>query len=504
MLQDERANQALISELFDTQPDSVVWFIPVFSNGQSAEHLVSDFHPKYCNTAACKILGSEKSKVLEQPLLRSPLLDEVSRSRIFEQCLQVWKTGEPIEFTYHSPGIDKYFNVQRSKVMNGILSITRDRTKEMLHEETIHEQAHLLNTILNSSLNGIYTLKAIKNTSNEIIDFEITHANAVFCKMSGKTQADVIGKSYLETFPHTKASGVFDRNRQVLVSGLAVRQELHYEGDGVDFWFDSSTTRISQDKIVISFNDISALKNTAVALTKSNEELRKSNQRLSEFTHVASHDLSEPLRKLLTYSILLNERYANSLDAAAKDYIHKITVTARRMQMLINDLLAYSEVSNGMDTNREISLAEIVKEVLNDIEVLVNESHAQVQIDDLPRIHGDQMQLRQIFQNLLTNAIKFQSQGVPPRIHVRDGGEVIRKDKCYFAVEVQDNGIGFDQSESAKIFNLFERLHNRNDYEGTGIGLAIVQQAMKNHNGLIEVNSVPGQGSCFKLLFERV
>lgn len=503
MSQDERPNEALISELFDTQPDSVVWFIPVFSNGQSATHLVSDFHPKYCNTAACKILGSDKAKVLEQPLLRSALLDEVSRGRIFEQCLQVWKSGEPIEFTYHSPGVDKYFNVQRSKVMNGILSITRDRTKEMLHEKTIHEQTHLLNTILNSSLNGIYTLKTIKNSSNEIIDFEITHANEVFCKMSGKTQADVIGKSYLETFPHTKVSGVFDRNRQVLLSGLAVRQELHYEGDGVDFWFDSSTTKIGEDKIVISFNDISALKNTAVALAKSNDELRKSNQRLSEFTHVASHDLSEPLRKLLTYSLLLNERYSKNFDNAAKGYVSKITATARRMQALINDLLTYSEVSNGMHTNQDIPLAELVREVLNDIEVLVQENQARVQIDDLPVIHGDQMQLRQIFQNLLTNAIKFQSQEVAPLIHVRNGGEVVRNGKCYFAVEVQDNGIGFDQSESTKIFKLFERLHNRNDYEGTGIGLAIVQQAMKNHKGLIEVNSVPGQGSCFKLLFER-
>lgn len=499
----ERTNEVLISQLFDTQPDSVVWFIPVFSNGEGADSLVSDFHPKYCNAAACKILGSDKAKVVEQPLLRSTLLDEVSRSLIFEQCLQVWKSGEPIEFTYHSPGLDKYFNVQRSKVMDGILSITRDRTKEMAHERTIHEQAQLLNTILNSSLNGIYTLKAVKNPSNDIIDFEITHANEIFCKMSGKTQADVIGKSYLETFPHTKASGVFDRNCQVLHNGMPVRQELHYEGDGVDLWFDSSTTKISEDKVVIAFNDISALKNTTVALTRSNDELRKSNQKLSEFTHVASHDMSEPLRKLLTYSILLNERYARNFEPAAQDYVNKITATARRMQILIKDLHEYAEVSNGRHSDQQISLAEIVKEVLNDIEVLVNESRAKVQVDNLPSISGDQTQLRQIFQNLLTNAIKFQSLGTPPRIHVRNGGEVVRNGNCYLAVEVQDNGIGFEPSESAKIFKLFERLHNRTDYEGTGIGLAIVQQAMQNHKGLIEVNSIPGQGSCFKLLFEK-
>ena len=503
-------DERLIAQLFDTQPDSVVWFVPVFSSSDTDEKLIIDFQVKYCNAAAARILRSKAQHVIGTSLLGSDLLDEESRNTIFGQALQVWHSEKLLEFTYYSPGLDKHFNVQRSKVMEGVLSITRDRTDQVraeqelkAREQKINEQGNLLNLILNSSINGIYTLTAVRDNKGVIVDFTISHVNDVLCKLAGRKYEVLVGKSYLKTFSHTMTSGVFARNCAVIESGVPVREQLHYRGDGVDAWYDTSITKVTDDSLVIAFNDITALKKAAVELEQSNEELKRSNQRLSEFTYAASHDLNEPLRKVMMYATLLNEQYGKSLEITAKDYLVKIDKTTRRMQLLIDDLLAYSHVTTASPDFERVPLNEVVQDVVTDIETLIAENNANVQVDELPVIDGDRTQLRQIFQNLISNGIKFQKENVTPRIHIYFKGDICKDGVDYQQVAVQDNGIGFDENQAEHIFKLFHRLHAKREFEGTGIGLAIVYQAIQNHNGFVTVKSEPGKGSEFTLHFEK-
>ncbi|HYG04688.1 MAG TPA: ATP-binding protein [Chryseosolibacter sp.] len=510
MIVNVQPDERLIAQLFDTQPDSVVWFVPVFSSDEPDAKLVVDFQVKYCNAAATRILQADVSNIIGATLLSTPLMDEESRNTIFSQALLVWNTGKSVEFTYYSPGLNKHFNVQRSRVMEGVLSITRDRTDQVraeqeikLSAEKIKDQANLLNLILNSSINGVYTLTAVRDKEGVIVDFIITHVNDVLCKMAGRKYEDLVGKSYLQTFSHIRSSGVFARNCTILETGVPVREQHHYVGDGVDSWYDTSITKVGDDKLVIAFNDITALKKAAVELEQSNEELKRSNQRLSEFTYAASHDLNEPLRKVMMYAVLLNEQYGKSLDITAKDYLVKIDKTTRRMQLLIDDLLAYSHVTSATPELEDVSLTEIIHEVLVDIETLIAENNARVDIDTLPIIKGDRTQVRQIFQNLISNGIKFQKENVAPKINVCFLGEIVDGAAEYYQVAVRDNGIGFDETQAEHIFKLFHRLHGRREFEGTGIGLAIVHQAMKNHHGFVTAKSEPGTGSMFILHFRK-
>jgi signal transduction histidine kinase len=501
-------DEKLISQLFDTQPDSVVWFVPLFGNGRRGNgDVIAEFEVKYCNAAASKILGAPQRAIIGSKLLASSLMDEVSRKIIFEQCVEVWQSDTPLEFTYHSPGFDKYFNVQRSKVMDGILSITRDRTAEVKAEKERAEQSKLLDNILNSSINAVYTLKSVYDKDHEIVDFTITHVNKIFCQMARRSSHELLGKSFLMLYPNTKPAGVFERNCKILRDGKPVRQEVHYVGEGIDAWYDSSATKAGEDTLVISFNDITALKNSSVELESSNQQLKHSNERLLEFTQVASHDLNEPLRKILTYTDLLNDRYGEKLEFGARDYLTRINKTARRMQSLINDLLSFSQVTNVTHKFRKVSLENIVKEVVNDLETVINERHAKLTIGDLPVIKGDKTQLRQVFQNLISNALKFQKENNRPIITI-ESSVVTKKNRQnengqFHMIQVRDNGIGFEESQAEKIFQLFQRLHSKNEFDGTGIGLAIVQKAMENHNGFIEAKSEPGAGSSFNLFFPK-
>lgn len=500
MVPELQADEKVIAQLFGRQPDSVVWFTPVFDQRDGGRS-VTDFKISYCNAAACKILGATPNEVVGSTLHTWKLMDQTSTRLIWEQCLKVWTTDEPIEFTFHSPGLDKHLNVQRSKVMNGILSITRDRTREVKIEKERDEQAQLLSLMLNSSLNGMYTLEAIRTPHGAITDFRIMHVNDIFCQMSARKKEDLVGKIFSEVFPDTRKSGLFERNSRVLETGEPLKQEIHYVGDGVDRWYQNSINKIGNDLIVIAFHDITPLKHATVQLERSIRELRSSNEKLSDFTHIASHDLREPLRKISTYSNLVIEKYNGTLDKDVGEYLGKINKTAIRMQTLISDLLTFSEVSNSSNEFRPLSLSAILQDVQHDLEAVIHEKKAKIVFDALPEIRGDKMQITQVFQNLISNALKFQKGQAVPFIEVKREADGQRDGVKYLCISVRDNGIGFDQSHADKIFRIFHRLHSRAEFGGSGIGLAIVQKAMHNHSGYLEVTSQPGKGTSFYLFF---
>ncbi len=223
-------------------------------------------------------------------------------------------------------------------------------------------------------------------------------------------------------------------------------------------------------------------------------ELERSNQELQDFASTASHDLQEPLRKIQTFSHRLQMGYANQLDARGADYLSRMQNATNRMQTLIRDLLAYSRVSTNVKPFSAINLNLVVQGVLSDLETAITAVDGQVNVGDLPTIEADETQMRQLFQNLVSNALKFHKADEPPVITI--SSELLpEENRC--RVLVEDNGIGFDEKHTERVFGMFQRLHGIGKYDGTGMGLAICQKIVKRHNGNIVAKSTPGQGATF-------
>jgi light-regulated signal transduction histidine kinase (bacteriophytochrome) len=243
--------------------------------------------------------------------------------------------------------------------------------------------------------------------------------------------------------------------------------------------------------------DITERKRAEQKLKQTMAELARSNRELEQFAYVASHDLQEPLRMVASYVQLLARRYQGRLDADADEFIAYAVDGATRMQALINDLLAYSRVGTRGRPFEPTDCEAILDQALANLQVAIEESGAVVTHDPLPTVMADGTQLVQLFQNLIGNAVKFRGEQ-PPRIHIsaQKTSEVSKTSEVW-AFSVRDNGIGIDPEYHERIFMIFQRLHSREEYEGTGIGLAVCRKILERHGGRIWVESQPGKGSTF-------
>ncbi|MGZ5189895.1 MAG: ATP-binding protein [Flavisolibacter sp.] len=233
-------------------------------------------------------------------------------------------------------------------------------------------------------------------------------------------------------------------------------------------------------------------------LQKANKELQRSNQNLEEFAHAASHDLQEPVRKIHFFTQHLKEQLSKYLNDVETSAFNRIENATERMHNLIDDLLLYSHVSQRPQEMESIDLNLKLQRVLEDLELDIQEKRAVITAGKLPTIKGYRRQWQQVFQNLLSNALKYSKTDVPPRIEIT-ANEVTEHGRLYHLISVKDNGIGFEQQYEERIFQMFSRLHGRSEYNGTGVGLSIVKKVIENHNGFIRVESKPGVGSTFNI-----
>ncbi len=228
-------------------------------------------------------------------------------------------------------------------------------------------------------------------------------------------------------------------------------------------------------------------------------QLEASNRELQQFASVASHDLQEPLRKIVVFGDRLRTKFSGGLGEQGQDYLERMMNAAERMQTLINDLLEFSRVVTRARPFVPVEIGQVVKEVLGDLEVLIESKGAVVDVGPMPTISADPTQMRQVFQNLLANAMKFQGEGAVAQVVIRAesascGG------RPGWRITVRDNGIGFEQHHAERIFAPFQRLHGRSEFGGSGIGLAIVRRIVERHGGTITAQSAPGQGATFIIL----
>ena len=240
-----------------------------------------------------------------------------------------------------------------------------------------------------------------------------------------------------------------------------------------------------------------------LALRQKTEELARSNRDLEQFASLAAHDLQEPLHSIQVFLDLLRVKHGASLNEQGQGYLSRVTKAASRMQQLIEGLLVYSRIDAPDSNGMSLSLREIVEEILTDLAANIEELQAEIHVGNLPMIHGDPLQIRQLLQNLIGNALKFHKHGVAPIIHIsgmmiqnrRHSGSGKQKSLCQ--IEIQDQGIGISAEHLDRIFGMFKRLHRKDEYEGTGIGLAVCQRIADQCGGGISVRSIFGEGSTF-------
>jgi light-regulated signal transduction histidine kinase (bacteriophytochrome) len=239
--------------------------------------------------------------------------------------------------------------------------------------------------------------------------------------------------------------------------------------------------------------------------TRRRQELASANTELQQFASIASHDLQEPLRKIQAFGNRLKEKSGEALSDQGHDYLERMQNAAGRMQTLIDDLLTLSRITTRARPFVPVNLAQVVQEVLSDLEVRIQETEGRVEVGDLPTIDADPVQMRQLLQNLIGNALKFHRDEEQPIVRIYSQLFVSQETQSaedsvsaeLYQIIVEDNGIGFEEKYLDRIFNVFQRLHSRSEYEGTGMGLAICRKIAERHGGSITAKSTPGQGSKF-------
>ncbi|HEY8562051.1 MAG TPA: ATP-binding protein [Pyrinomonadaceae bacterium] len=279
--------------------------------------------------------------------------------------------------------------------------------------------------------------------------------------------------------------------------------------EGIARRYDDET--IDLHGIIVNSRDVTDRKAAEKQLRNYNFKLEQSNRELQEFAYVASHDLQEPLRKVQAFGDRLEKKCAAALSEEGRDYVHRMKNAAGRMQNLINDLLTFSRVATKTQPFQPVNLKTVVEEVVSDLEVRIEQTGGRVRIGELPTLAADPLQMRQLFQNLIGNALKFHRAGVAPLVTVAAetvpahgasfslNGEEFRTigDESFCRISVEDNGIGFDEKYLDRIFTVFQRLHGRMEYEGSGIGLAVCRKIIERHGGQISAKSREGAGATF-------
>jgi PAS domain S-box-containing protein len=329
---------------------------------------------------------------------------------------------------------------------------------------------------------------------------EIVLLNVQAEKQFGYSRDELVGQNVkniiLEGFAERLIADALRSAEDALAQQIGTGIELSgRRKDGSDFPMEIMLSPLeSVDGILVTaaIRDITTRKKAEVNLLKKIEELNRSNEELGQFAYIASHDLQEPLRMVASYTQLLSRRYKGKLDSDADEFISFAVDGASRMQRLIQDLLAYSRVGTKGQTLLDTSSEDALQVALINLRSAIAESGALVTHGPLPCVLADEMQLTQLFQNLVGNGIKYQNPGVP-RVHIsatKNGGE-------QWVFSVQDNGLGIDPQYFDRIFGMFQRLHKREEFAGTGIGLAICKKIVERHGGSISVESQPGQGSTF-------
>ena len=384
-----------------------------------------------------------------------------------------------------------------------VTDLTEKKKQEKFLEQQNNELAHnrnFISNILKSTNHGVLSYVAIRN-NNKIVDFEVRYANDIALEQLNMPAEKVIGSTYLTIIPDAKEQGYFQRIERVLTTRISETHEI-ISPAFPDRHFKAQFVHLD-DGVTVTFIDISQEKQHALQLEEKNRELESVNKELQAFTYISSHDLQEPLRKIQTFATRILEKENENLSATGKEYFTRMQNAANRMQSLIDDLLAYSQVNPADHKLENVNLNDIIEEIKQDLKEELKEKNAVITVAGKCKVNIIRFQFQQLLYNLFSNSLKFSRPGITPLIEIKNemvsGSQSPFKDKAACHIFITDNGIGFEPDYEEKIFELFYRLHGKDEYNGTGIGLAIVKKIVENHKGIITASSQPNKGARFDI-----
>jgi hypothetical protein len=462
--------------------------------------------------------------VIGKPLIEA--IPELTGQGYIELLDNVRKTGKPFyatqaPITLFRNGKEEvlYFNFvykpfsadDKDPSESSVISVGYDVTAQVLAQRQL-EQSQLRWELLAN------TVPVIVWTSDP--DGRVTFFNEHWYHFTGLSEAESIDFGWvkvlhpddvepcLNTWHRARESATFyqievryrDKNGQyrwVLARGVPVQDS----SGRIEAWFGTSTD-IDEQKTLSQ--------NLETLVAERTAELKRSNASLEDFAYAASHDMKEPIRKIHFFAERLKSQLQDRLTGEQTVFFERLENASRRMGLLIDDLLSYSQASIGIPDVEEVDLNKKIKMVLEDLELEIEQKKATITLEPLPVVKGNKRQLQQLFQNLISNALKYSKAGKPPQIQISyklvdgaDFGSTLpyseKRGLCH-QISVKDNGIGFPQADAERIFNVFTRLHGNAEYKGTGVGLSIAQKVVQNHGGYIWAEGVPEQGSVFTVL----
>jgi signal transduction histidine kinase len=442
---------------------------------------------------------------------------------------QVYQTGKPLWFENRLIPIarngrleDVYWTFSHSAVygengcIQGVLVtslettpavVARQKIEEIVLERTAElKQANAsiqnanayLQDIINSFKQPLQVLEPVYE-GEEIVDFRFKLTNQAYASYADTTPDAIQGRRVSEIFPGYLKTSSFTNVAQTFLSGQSDTWMIHYDQDGLDLYNEMTAIKMA-DEVILHFADYTKLKYLEFELLNKITELEHSNHNLEAFAHAASHDLKEPVRKIKVFTNMLQDQLDGKLSDQNRAMFHKILSASERMGKLIDDLLLYSQFSLVPQEKEPVDLNENIKQVVDDLEVKIQESNASLVLGRLPVIQGYKRQLNQMFQNLISNSLKYRDPTVPLSIEI-SATTRMENGTSYAQLEIRDNGIGFEQQYAEAIFELFTRLNNSSKQPGSGIGLSTVKRVVDNHQGIIIAESQPGHGALFKISF---
>ncbi|UTW09989.1 PAS domain S-box protein [Pseudomonas benzenivorans] len=435
----------------------------------------------YANPTAEKLLDRPSALLLGQPLsalLPIELEDATTPTAPHGEFVRRRGAKQQVHMSYD------YAPLIRGDSVSGWVMAFRDISAQALAEKAMRERDQFF--MLSPELYCVLDKQGL-----------VIQVNPALGGMLGYPEQSLIGHSCLEVIAPEDHEQAVQVLRHVTQGEPLLDSEVRLiDVQANRYWMQFSAAQGEDQLIYLAGRDINARKAAEKQLKATLQELERSNGELQEFAYVASHDLQEPLRKIQAFSERLGTR-ATNLDPECQDYLRRMSSAAGRMQTLIKDLLSYSRVTSRAKPFVRLDVENILDEVLQDMEETLSNSGAVVERSPLPPLLGEPTQIRQLLQNLLSNAAKFHAPGQPPRLHIYAEAE----GDSQWTLCVEDQGIGFDEKYLDRIFNPFQRLHDRQTYAGTGIGLAIVKKIVEHHRASVTASSKPGHGSIFRITF---
>ncbi|WP_100614383.1 ATP-binding protein [Confluentibacter citreus] len=495
-------NRAFLTNIFK----SILHLVMHFKSIRGEDGNIIDFEILFINDRVNKIIPGLPEDIKNKKI--SEVYPDIFKSEVFAHLVNAVESDKPgrYEISYHNNGAIKWYRYTAIKLGDGVTVTTRDITEEKEKANEViklNEELIIQNSILRDAERIAKTGSFLWHLVNDVSEFSDN-----FYRMLDYEPREIklTYEKYRE-FIHEQDREDYDNNITKAINELHVKEHIFriITKHGLVKHFKTTVQFVTKDVVMGVVQDVSLAIDAEEKLLKSNIELKNSNAELESFNRVASHDLQEPLRKIQLFVQRINDTENDNLSTKSQEYFSKVINAVNRMQSLIQNLLAYSRIDSSKRDFEEVDLNQVLDKIKEDLATSINDSNAEIISVRLPKINGVLFQMEQLFTNLLSNALKYRSINETPIIQIRcekipasQISEHVEKSIMqYYKISFIDNGIGFDSQHTSKIFEVFQRLHQKTEYTGNGIGLAICKKIVENHNGHLYAKGSVGIGAEF-------